>query len=87
MNTGTPSVTMETTPITCMGCKTPFTGFVIEELNGLQQFRIGNFLVLGIEARCLKCGRKLYLNHRDQTLEKMSLMYAALLKQMGIILE
>ncbi len=75
----TNTVTMETTPVTCGRCGRTFANSVIEEVEGFDQLRVGDFLITNIEANCSRCGFKYRWKIDEKNVEKMILSYEKLI--------
>ncbi len=74
------NVTMESGPLMCGHCQTPFTNVVIEELDGRSQLRAGNLLFRKTEASCLNCGWEFRWSIREQDVQEMAVRYGDILK-------
>jgi len=75
-----PTVTLETGPVTCKGCRRVFHHLVIEEIKGVTQLRAGNVLVVRMDANCLHCGQAFHWNIQEKDAGKMAVMYGEVLR-------
>lgn len=83
MSKDTQPVTMTGGPVVCIRCGNLLEPLVIEEISGVLQLRAGKVLFSQATAQCMTpdCGWTFRWNIREKDVEKMTIMYSALVER------